>query len=410
MNCPRCSAVNDINNAFCVNCGEVFRASSNLPPTLLPPSDIEQSKVPTQDFPASRREENDYPSDPTVFGGRQPNFQPSNANYQQSNASFQPSNADYQYSNANFNPSIPFFPPPQPAPKPRYGLWIAVIGGLLLLIFGGAVGAYFLLNKPKTPAEVLPNHLGIFFQNNEKTAVEEIKKQDYTNALEGKDKILKDETMPTIESKPNLILYSDGKDIPLNDLKLIQLDSIKSDGTMKQIDFKATPIDGKPEMKRLWFAENLAKGKYAFALLDGFLDDGKHKLWVFQVKNSDKTDNASLLKDLTVALKNKSSNSNQQNTNTNANVETTKVTPTPKPSVVPPVGSRTGFANTNNVVVRAAPSLDARKVSGLKNRQKVYVLGSSNNYDYWNGLEGNWVNIQTESGQRGWVFSPFISY
>lgn len=405
MNCPKCNTNNENSNIFCVNCGETLISTSNLAQTMMPPN-VSESVIPTQNFQSQTAQNPEYSSDPTVFAPNlninqpQTNYNASQANYNQSQAGFNPSMT-------GFNPSIPYIPP-QPQPKSRVGLWLGVGVLFALLLGGGIVAAVLLLYKPTVSSEVLPDHLGMFFQNNEKTMVEEIKKQDFTNALEGKDKILKDESVPTVDSKPNLILYSDGKDIPLNDLKLIQLDSIKPDGTMKQIDFKATPIEGKPEMKRLWFPENLAKGKYAFALLDGFFDDGKHKFWVFQVKNSDKTDNGSLVKDTNVSMKNKSNNS--KNANTATNTEITKVTPTPKPTVAQPVGSRTAYADTNNVVVRSAPSLDAQKVSGLKRGQKVYVIGYSNNYDYWNGLEGNWVNIQTESGQRGWVFSPLLSY
>ncbi len=403
MICPKCNTINENSNIFCVTCGVTLTPIANVPQTLLP--NVSQSAMPTQSFQAPQNQNDDYLSSPTVIAGHQPNPNQSQANYYGSQANFNQSQPNFNPSMAGFNPSIPYIPP-QSSPKSRLGLWIGLSVLIILLLGGGIVGAIVLMNKTKVSSEALPDHLGMFFQNNEKTAVEEIKKQDFTNALDGKDKILKDESIPTVESKPNLILYSDGKDIPLGDLKLIQLDSVKSDGTMKQVDFKATPVEGKPEMKRLWFPENLAKGKYAFALIDGFFDDGKHKLWAFQVKNSDKTDNGNLLKDLTVTLKNKSKNINSSNSNT----ETTRVSPTPKPSVVPPVGARTAYAASNNVVVRAAPSLTAQKIGGLKRGQKIFVLSYSDNYDNWNGLEGTWANIQTESGQRGWVFSPLIKF
>ena len=404
MICPKCSTLNDVNNAFCINCGEVFRSSPNLPPTLFQ-TDTEE---PPQTPPAKPVDQTDYLSTPTVFGVRAPDFQPIPPNTQQSRANFEKSEAKFEAappvfdaSGVNFNPSIPFVPPQAPPRKSKKGL---LVGGgvlLILLLVGGIIGAIVLLKKAKPAPEALPTHLGIFFQNGDKTAVTEIQKQDFTNAMEGKDKILKDDSMPTIESKPNLILFSDGKDIPLGDLKLIQLDSVKSDGSMKQIDYKASPVEGKTEMKRLWVAENLAKGKYAFALLDGFFDDGKHKFWVFQVKESDKTDNGTMAKDVTVSLKNKSKNSN---------TNVTKTTPSPKATVEPPVGARTAYASTNNLSIRNAPSLTAPKIGALKKGQKVYVVGNSTNYDNWNGMEGTWANIQTETGQRGWVFSPLIKY
>ncbi len=399
MNCPKCNNQNDDTNVFCINCGETFLTSANLQQTMLSPMPAPETLMPTQIFQSLGNQTPDYQSDPTVFAPH-PNFNQSNANYNQSNANFNPSLV-------GFNPSIPFIPP-QPPPKSRLGLWLGLGVLLLLLIGGGIVAAVFLINKPVSSTEMLPDHLGMFFQNSDKTSVEELKKQDFTNGLEGTDKLLKDDAMPTLESKPNLILYSDGKDIPLSDLKLIQLDSIKTDGTMKQIDYKATPVEGKPEMKRLWVAENLAKGKYAFALIDGSFDDGKHKFWAFQVKTSDKTDNANLVKETNVSIKNKSNKSDSKNTNANTDTEVAKVTPTPKPVIAPPVGARSAYSVTNNVVVRAAPGLGAQKVNSLRRGQRVYILGYSSNYDYWNGLEGNWANIQTESGQRGWVFSPLL--
>ncbi len=409
MICPKCKTLNDVNNAFCIQCSEVFRSTPKLPPTLFS-TDTDEPSTP----PANTIDPTDYLSTPTIFGIRQSdieqsqqktqqsqvNFDQSQANVPQSQANFAASPPVFDQSGVNFNPSIPFIPPPPP-PKSRKGL---LVGGgvlLLLLLVGGIIGAIALLKKVKPANEALPAHLGLFIQSGDKTTVSEIQKQDFTNAMEGKDKILKDETMPTIESKPNLILYSDGKDIPLGDLKLIQLDSVKPDGTMKQIDFKASPVEGKTEMKRLWVAENLAKGKYAFAILDGFFDDGKHKFWVFQVKESDKTDNGTMAKDFTVSLKNKSKN---------ANSNVTKASPSPKATVEQPTGSRAAYSSLNNLSIRNAPSLTAPKVGSLRKGQKVYVIGNSTNYDKWNGMQGTWANIQTETGQRGWVFSPLINY
>ncbi len=302
MICPKCNTINENSNIFCVNCGGNLIPTANIPQTMLPNS--LQSAMPTQFFQPPQNQSDDYISSPTVIAGNQPNPNQSQAHFYGSQANFNQSQPNFNPSMAGFNPSIPYIPPQTP-PKSRLGLWIGLSVFLVLLLGGGLVGAIVLMNKTKISSEVLPDHLGMFFQNKEKTLVEEIKKQDFTNALDGKDKILKDESIPTVESKPNLILYSDGKDIPLGDLKLIQLDSVKTDGTMKQIDFKATPVEGKPEMKRLWFPEPLAKGKYAFVMIDGFLDDGKHKFWAIEVKNTEKSDNGNVAKVITISLKTK---------------------------------------------------------------------------------------------------------
>ncbi len=85
-------------------------------------------------------------------------------------------------------------------------------------------------------------------------------------------------------------------------------------------------------------------------------------------------------------------------------------TPTPKPKVSAPVGATVAYCNGSNVVVRDSPSLNARKVNALKKGEKVFVINESDNYDEWQGNEANWAYIQKEDGQRGWVFTPFISY
>lgn len=156
--------------------------------------------------------------------------------------------------------------------------------------------------------------------------------------------------------------------------------------------------------------DGLANGKYAFALLDGFLDQGKHKFWAFQVKNSAKADNGDLARALTLSLKPKvetPANINIANANTATVV---KAAPTPKPEPMVPAGARVAYCRSSNVIMRGAPSLTAKKINGLRRGQKIYVINYSDNYDYWNGMEGNWAYVQTESGGRGWVFSPLITY
>ncbi len=70
--------------------------------------------------------------------------------------------------------------------------------------------------------------------------------------------------------------------------------------------------------------------------------------------------------------------------------DTISVIPTPKPKV--------------------APSLSAAKVDGLYQGQRLYVINQSDNYTTWRGVTGNWVYVETDEGQRGWVFSPLIRY
>lgn len=91
--------------------------------------------------------------------------------------------------------------------------------------------------------------------------------------------------------------------------------------------------------------------------------------------------------------------------------EETKPTPPPAPKkVAPPTGATVGYCNSSNVVLRAEPSLNAKKVGGLSNNQRLYIIRYSDTYDNWKGTTANWAYIQTESGKRGWVFTPFVSY
>ena len=102
-----------------------------------------------------------------------------------------------------------------------------------------------------------------------------------------------------------MILYSDAKEIPITDLKLVQLDTIEDDGKLKQIEFQAAPIDEKPQMKRLRFPNGIADGKYSLALFDGHLNDGNHKFWTFQVKDSKKSNNDDIAKEISISINDK---------------------------------------------------------------------------------------------------------
>lgn len=376
MNCPFCNAENDKDNLFCVSCGKNFAA------------------------PAA-------PPAPTVFykpgGSPNPNDAPASVQ-----TVFKPAPAFNAPTQSFDNPPIAYAATPPAREGGKKLIWLGAIGLCVLLASG--IGAFFLINRQPAPTagtESLPDHLGLFLQDKEKNTLAELARQDSTNALQTKDDLLKNESLPATAAQPYLILYSDGKDIPLGDLKLVQLDTIKDDGTIKQINFQAAPVEGKMEMKRLRVPDSLANGKYAFALFDGFLDEGKHKFWAFQVKNAQKSDNGDLAKAFSLSMKPKTAspaNADQ----TAANTATVKLAPTPKPAPSAPAGAQVAYCKSNNITMRSSPSLDGRKVNALKRGQKIYIINYSENYDYWNGMEGNWAYVQTESGSRGWVFSPLI--
>ncbi len=185
------------------------------------------------------------------------------------------------------------------------------------------------------------------------------------------------------------------------------LDSIKSDGTVKEIDFQASLVEGKPAIKRLRFPSGLPPGKFAFVLFDGMLDEGKHRLWAFQVRNSSRAPNPDLARIVKLSLKSVETGSN---TNSQPGGTVPISVPVQKPVISLPVGARVAFCNATDVLVRKSPSLNARQTGRLNRGQKVFVIQYSANYDNWNGTTANWALIQTESGKRGWVFTPFIGY
>lgn len=374
MNCPNCNTLNDNDNVFCVNCGATVAKSisgqENIPPTVQMP------------FTGS------YPPNHNIANSVETSVLPVN---------------QFQPSMSNYNPSIPYTGGHQTA---KSGKMFVGIGAAVVFILLAAGGGIYYLTRPDVKAETLPEHLGMFVQNKEKDRVDEIKKQDFTNALDGKENLMKNETLPALDEAPNWILYSENKDVPLNDLRLIQLDTIDKDGNLKQLDFQAVLVEGEPEMKRIRVADGLANGKYAFALLDGFLNEGKHKFWAFQIKNAQKSDNGAALKATTVALKPKST---LKENSMPKNSTQPPVSNNPPPPAAPPSGTlRVAYTTTGNLVLRGRPSQSHKKVGGLRSGQMVYVLGYSANYEYFGGLYSNFAQIQTQNGKRGWVYAAYL--
>ncbi len=378
MNCPKCSSYNEDGNGFCINCGESFQVPNAPPPTQF-----------VAGYYGGTSGSLSNPSQPTVIHAQIPTVQPN-----------QPANIDPSF--AAFQQSFPIIPPAQAEAKSRVGLFIG-IGALALLLLAGAVVAVvvFVDFKPK-PKETLPASLGLFFQNADKTAVTEIKKQDFADASAARDKFAKDDSLPVLDPRPNVVLYSDGKDVPVSDLKLVEVDSIKDDGTLKHVEFKAATVEGKLEMKRIWVTEDLAAGKYAFALFDGYFEDGKHHFWPFEVTGGSSEDNGDLAKSETIARKAKSTTTPK-----------TENTPVPEKKVVPPPDTSVAYCQSSNVVLRSGPSQLSGKIGSLKMSQKLYVIEYSDRYETFvtrdgRQLNSNYAYVQTESGKRGWVYAAFI--
>lgn len=380
MLCPTCRTINDNENIFCVNCGLTIVENPGVGISS-PPND----QSPTVAF---GEEGNDYPSVQTQFV-QHPNLNRPAPNFQQSTPAI--------------NTTIPQFN--TEIGSKRKKTWLFVMLGILGVLILGGIGIVLLIKPNVQTGELLPEHLGMFYQNKEKNQITELRKFDSQSILDAKDKLVKDESLPVVDERPEMILYADSNEVPVADVKLIQLESVKNDGTMKYIEFQASPIDGKPAMKRLKFAGSLAIGKYAFTRFDGYFDEGKHKFWAFEIKNSEKKDNGSLAKETVVAVKPKQVGNSQAQKPAAVNLP-----PAPKPEVIVPAGARVGYCNTSDVRIRSSPSLNAKVINKLVPRQRVFVMQYSDNTDYWKGTQANWAYIQTESGKSGWVFSPFISY
>lgn len=378
MLCPNCNVLNEEKNMFCVNCGTNFvrnqSGQTDVPPTIQMPS-----ITPPPDYNTSN----------SVETSVLPNYQQSNPGFQQ-----------------QYTPGASHI---HQSKKSKTMFWAGGIFLLLLLLGGGGAAAYF-LSQNSANAGALPEHFGLFSQNNDKNKLNEIKKQDFTNLLTAKEEFEKDDDLPVLPNKPNLILFAENNNIPLNDLKLVQIDSIKDDGSLKQLDFQAAPVEGKPEMKRIRVSESLSNGKYAFALFDGFMDDGKHKLWAFQIKNSGTSDNGDLAKITTLNLKPKEEKKDKPTTEEKSPTTTENAPPANAaiPSIPQPSGVRVATLTQGNVVMRSGPSQNTAKIGGFKRGQKVYVINYSDNYEYFNNLYSNYAYVQTESGKRGWVYAAFI--
>ncbi|OLE50733.1 MAG: hypothetical protein AUG51_26650 [Acidobacteria bacterium 13_1_20CM_3_53_8] len=301
-------------------------------------------------------------------------------------------------------PLPPFSPPVIAAAPPRRSAskWpLIFVAGLIAVVAIGAI-AFFALRAMRNSNSVaasgaLPDHFGIFVRDGD--SLNELRRRDFSNAVEGRDSINNDSSLVRADGMPTVILYAEAQDIPVADLKLVQVDSIDSDGNAKYWSYQVSPVEGRSGMKQIKVAGGLPTGRYAFALFNGYVNEGNHKLWPFEVENGVSSPSES------------------------PQVAKLQVKPTPSPTPAQsrqpataqqqqmgPPGARLGYCNDNNVVVRAMPDLNGAKINKLDRGQKVWVLGVSPNYSTWNGITSNWTQVQTYDGSRGWVFSPFISY
>lgn len=363
MFCPNCKAANDDENIFCVNCGSTIAGS---------------------------------PSEKTIeMLGAFQTPQPSGL------SEFSTETKVVDLGQHEVTPGL-FNQPKQPSPgasKAGRSKWSLITLGVILgiVVIGGGL---YLMMKPQEAktAEALPTHLGLFVQSLEKERVDEVKKYDFASVTDAKDDLSKNESLPVLDMNPSLVLYTDNNDIPVNDLLLIQLDTIEKDGNFKQIDFQAAPVDGKPAMKRMRVPDGLSNGKYAFALLGDFFNEGKHKFWAFKVSNSTKSENGEVLK--TASLPMKPAPPSQQTTG--------GTTAPARPSGPPPSVGGVAYSTTNNLILRSGPSQSSAKIRNLARGEMVYILGYSGNTEAFKGRVAPFAQVRTSNGQVGWAFTAYL--
>jgi serine/threonine-protein kinase len=283
-----------------------------------------------------------------------------------------------------------------PVRKKNYTLPI-LLAALAIASIGAL--AYFFLSRPNKQEGALPDHFGLFVRN--KDTLSELRRGEFRDVMQARDAMIGDSSLLKVDAKPTLILYAEGQDIPVADLKLLQLDAIDAGGKVSHWNYQVAPVEGHPGMKQIRIAGGLASGKYAFALLNGYLDEGNHKFWPFQVKE-DAPAPSDTPQIATIPLKPKPSP-------TPAAIAQTPVVRPPAAPLPPPTGAGVAYCSDNNVVLRSAPNLNGPKIGRLSKGQRLYVLNLSSNYDTWKGITANWAYVQPEnSAVRGWVFTYFV--
>jgi len=178
MICPKCGTQNDDEYIFCVNCGT--------------------------SIPGGSAKTEEYPSIATVVGAthlKTPT--PQTVEYKA------PVN-DTRIEKAEIPPTFQ-----QGSTNRTTGVikWIG-LGLTLLFVAGVAVAAaviYF--SRPIPPADVLPDHLGLFAVDPEKKLVNELVKREYADAKSGRDVMMKESIPPTLRSQNDFILYADPAEI-----------------------------------------------------------------------------------------------------------------------------------------------------------------------------------------------------
>jgi hypothetical protein len=308
-------------------------------------------------------------------------------------------------------PTTPYVPANAAKQRPSPYRMPLIIVSALVLVTALSVLGYYLFSKNGPDDETggstgLPDHFGIFIQNND--YLKELRARDFTDALAARDSLI-NESLPQASAQPTLIIFADPQYITIPDLKLVQLDSMSANGQARYWNYQIAPVEGQSNMKRIRVDGGLASGKYAFVLFNGFLDQGNHKFWPFEVGAGAP---APTVSPETGKLPPRATASATPSPGI-----TTK-RPTPMASPKPSTDEKIAYCNMNYVNMRKAPALDAAVVTVLTSGQKLRVLRTSSNYStaYIPSLKkdvtDNWTEVQLydDSSTHGWVFSYFISY
>lgn len=331
-------------------------------------------------------------------------YRPSNPTQPAQPAAVDP-NAKTEYIHISAQPTQEMHRPLSTAESPARRSPFVVpltVAAVLLITALAATLAY--LYWPGRDAQVndggaLPDHFGIFIRQGEQLA--ELRRRDFSSAVEGRDALAGEAALPEAPAQPVLILYAEAQDIPVSDLKLVELGSINPNGQVRYWSFQVAPVEGRPLMRQIRVAGGLQTGRYAFALINGYLNEGNHKFWPFEVKEG-AAQPQEQPQTATVPVKGDASKQAQ-------------TTPTPAvkatPDTSPPPGAKLAYCNDTNVFVRSSPDLKARPVMKITKGQKLWAISRSSSTSTWNGVTSDWTQVQIyQSATRGWVFSPFISY
>jgi hypothetical protein len=128
------------------------------------------------------------------------------------------------------------------APPPAKRSLVLPLALTAVAVIAIGIVAVALLLRPAASTGPLPDHFGLFVRTNDN--LNELRRTEFRDLMKARAALMEDATLPQLESKPSLILFSEGNDIPINDLKLIQLDAIDASGKVNYWEFQVSPVEG----------------------------------------------------------------------------------------------------------------------------------------------------------------------